>query len=185
MTIELTWLDIDTPVDTFKCTGGVGFDTLVSFLHDDAIGLQTEHLANTIVAMDGQAVVGYMSYGLRSLTLQWEDAERMDMEHQPSDQVPGAAIYYLAVADGYRRQGIGSLLVDYLFQLVSDLRDSFPCRIISVEAFQDAEGFYSRNQFYEACPASQWIADNQDDGDAPPCVLMLADLGPMPKPAKA
>ncbi len=177
MPLYLDCLSQDTPVDTFKCSGGIGFDRLQSFFFEDSQELQTKHLAATVIATIDDIVVGYITYTLGAFTLEWADIQKMSLESQASEKLPGVMIHYLAVADGHRHQGIGTLLVNYLLSLVYEARQDLPCRILSVEAYDDAIAFYTKFGFEPACAAAQWQTDDPDE-ETPRCTLMLADLGP-------
>lgn len=82
--------------------------------------------------------------------------------------VPAVRIYQLAVAEGYQRNGIGSLLIYHAFSVVDKLREIVPCPQIIVVAYEDAVDFYARFGFKQASHKAQvWFE---------PQVFMIAAL---------
>ncbi len=181
MAVELDFLDENTPVGTFRCSGGVGLSALQEFLQQHALESREKHLIATVVAVEDEIVVGYIAYRLTTLTLQYGDHQRLDVDFDLAQAAPGVEITYLAVADGCRGQGIGTLLMEYLLKLVFELQQRFPCRVLSVVAYQDAIPFYAGFGFEKAAVEAQWYqgvnegTENEVD-DSPPLTYMYADL---------
>ena len=67
----------------------------------------------------------------------------------PMDVYPSIEIEYLAVAEPFRLQGIGTECIEQIATLADDIRNRTDIRFISVSAYYSAE--YSAIGFYEKC----------------------------------
>lgn len=152
----LTILDFHTPLDTFVCADCVGKTELEEFLREQALALQNEQIARTVVATYEGRVVGYVTYGLDALTLEYPDAQDAGVDSYIGSITPVLRIHRLAVAKDWSGKGIGTQLVQSVLQALKQLRSIVPCPNMIVDAYEDAVGFYEKCGFREASSRSQW-----------------------------
>lgn len=173
--VEISALTEHSPIDTFICSGDPANDALQRFLYTSAVRAQTLHLAHTTIATLNNNVIGYITYGIDSLDIGADDAKAIGL--QADDEVPVLQIFYLAIANGYRNRGIGSLLMDNVFEAVDYLQEKLACRLLVVTAYRAARSYYEKYRFKAASEATQYRTGARNSGiGATACTYMYLDL---------
>ena len=125
-----------------------GNDQLNTWLLDHALASQRADLARTYLALEDDAVVGYVS--LTTGSIRREDAPKRYARGMARHPIPTILIARLAVDRRHQRQRLGSrLLAEALHRAVA-ASDVAAARLVIVDAIdEDAAHFYRRWGFID------------------------------------
>ena len=124
-------------------------------MKEEALEVQDQQIACTVVALYDNAVVGYVTYGIDSIKHEYGDAMAIGIDSHIGYNVPALRVYQLAVAKGCDRQGIGTRLMELVLQAFAELRKITPCPQIVIKAYTDAISFYEMFGFELASQPAQ------------------------------
>lgn len=146
----------DTELSAFSfCCGD---EDLNDFFFNDSKPYLKIHLATTHFFLDGEKVVAFFSISHDSLRherdllgsrREYKDfkKEEMGLPFQAyHTDIPAVKVGRLGISTEYQRMGFGSQLLDFIKYSVYDKRFA-GCRLITVDAYNDAVGFYKKNKF--------------------------------------
>ena len=142
--LRLVLLTAEHDLTRFDC----GNQQLNAWLVEHALASQRADLARTYLALDRDAVAGYVS--LTTGSVRSEDAPRRYARGMPRHPIPTILIARLAVDRRHQRQRLGSrLLAEALHRAVA-ASDAVAARLVVVDAIDDeAAGFYRRWGFID------------------------------------
>ncbi len=125
-----------------------GNDQLNTWLIDHALASQRADLARTYLALEGDAVVGYVS--LTTGSIRREDAPKRYARGMPRHPIPMILIARLAVDRSHQRRRLGSRLLAEALRRAVAASDAAAARLVVVDAIdEDAAAFYRRWGFIE------------------------------------
>jgi ribosomal protein S18 acetylase RimI-like enzyme len=136
------------PADGDLSGFGCGNAELDRWLVDHALASQKADLARTYLALDGGAVVGYVS--LTTGSIRHEVAPKRFARGMPRHPIPTILIARLAVDSRYQGQRLGSRLLAEALRLAVIASDTAAARLLVVDAIDEqAAGFYRRWDFID------------------------------------
>ena len=147
---NLTPLKVDTKIKPFKCKDS----DLNGFLFDDAQKYLTELMAVTYLLEDlpQSKTVAYFSLLNDKITFDpeqrsiWNKLSRRVANPKRRKHYPAVKIGRLAISEEFASQGLGRDIIRLIkFMFTHDNRTG--CRFITVDAYQNAVGFYQRCGF--------------------------------------
>lgn len=148
--IDRTLLEIralqadDMPAaEGFTC----GDADLDDFLRSDALRLQTQRAARTFVAVYEAELVGYVALLVDAIELKPNERKKLDLHFRDHPMVPALKIARLAVAVSFQGRGLGETFVHFAAARVLDIEAHAGCRLLTVDAYPAAVGFYERLGF--------------------------------------
>jgi predicted GNAT family N-acyltransferase len=165
-------LQLDTVIKPFESED----EELNDFLHNDAKNYLVQRLAVTYLIENETDTIAY--FCLSNDTVQRFMADKAGWKkirkHIPNSKLrssyPAVKIGRLAVSKKYAGNGFGKLMIQIVRRIfVSDTQQS-GCRFITVDAYQNATDFYTRNRF-------DFLTD-EDESDK--TRLMYFDLNNIP-----
>jgi ribosomal protein S18 acetylase RimI-like enzyme len=130
---------------TFSC----GDADLDSFLSDDSLRLQNEHVARTFLSVartDGR-ILGYVTVLNDAVHLLTREKKKLGLASDDHPVVPALKIARLGVASEYARSGLGTALVRHAYFSAQRSDASGGCRLLTVDAYRQAVSFYERLGF--------------------------------------
>ena len=134
-----------------------GQPKLNTYLHKYALQHQKNGISKTHVLIEqGQSrVCGYLSICCASTKL--ADMPDELTRKLPKDyDVPSLLLARLAIDKSYQGQGLGSILIQYSFELVVKVSDMVAARMLVVDAIDEkAVGFYERFGFQKLDPEAK------------------------------
>jgi len=165
LNLDFIRLKADTDLSAFSfCCGD---DDLNEFLFDDSKSYLVAHLAMTYLFCKENAIVAYFSlsndilkhkqgfFGSRSAYKDFKK-KKMGLTHNLyGHELPSMKIGRLAICKDFQRKGVGAQLLDFIKSTIYKQRFA-GCRLITVDAYNQAVPFYEKNQF------TQLISDNKD-----------------------
>lgn len=131
----------------------------------------------TYVAADGESILGFVTVTAASIEV--SSLSPAARKRLPVYPVPVLRLARLAVDESTQGQGIGSLLLRYVFWLAHEMSTRIGCVGVVVDAKGEAVPFYERFGF-EALDVKVGCL-----GDRPVPMPMFLELGAIPKPRKA
>ncbi|CDA84841.1 GNAT family N-acetyltransferase [Bacteroides congonensis] len=143
-------LKVDTKIKPFKCKDS----DLNGFLFDDAQKYLTELMAVTYLLEDlpQSKTVAYFSLLNDKITFDpeqrsiWNKLSRRVANPKRRKHYPAVKIGRLAISEEFASQGLGRDIIRLIkFMFTHDNRTG--CRFITVDAYQNAVGFYQRCGF--------------------------------------
>lgn len=137
-------LTSEMDVRSFSCSE----DALNEYLQQDALR-DMEYLYSTtkVVEYDG-SIVGYFSIVVDTVNPDFVD-EEIHKKYAYS-RLPAVKLARLATDKRFMGNGIGTLMMGYVFRTALTLIQEAGCRLILVDAKETAEGFYDRFGFKNA-----------------------------------
>jgi GNAT superfamily N-acetyltransferase len=111
--------------------------------------LQAIDTVRTYLARDRGALVGYVALLADAIVLESRERTRLALTHGDHPVIPAIKVARLAVAEGYRARhaGSGRALMRFAFAVALDVSDRIGCRVLTVDAYPAAVGFYDRLGF--------------------------------------
>lgn len=137
-------------VKSFKCTNG----DLNDFLINDAIGYQNQLLAVTYLVIDPEEENNVAFFSLLNDHIRFSSDSKSARNHinrhvphtKQRNHYPAVKLGRLAVTKDAAHNGIGEYVIDYIkYAFTHGNRTG--CRILTVDAYIDAVGFYEKNGF--------------------------------------
>lgn len=123
-----------------------GQEDLDRFLHRHAIPNQFDHRSCvTYLAIEAGEIVGFVTVAVAEGRA--ADFDRLKNRKLPRYPLPMLRLARMAVASGWRRKGLGSLLVRHVFGLALKLAEDAGCVGVVVDAKPEAIGYYRRLGF--------------------------------------
>lgn len=142
--LQLVLLTAEHDLTSFDC----GNRQLNVWLVDHALASQRADLARTYLALDGDAVPGYVS--LTTGSVRREDAPSRYARGMPRHPIPTILVARLAVDRRHQRQRLGSRLLAEALRKAVAASDAVAARLVVVDAIDDeAAGFYRRWGFLD------------------------------------
>lgn len=132
------------------------------------------HIGTTYVAVQGSAILGYVTVAATSITIDNLPARRQ--KQLPRYPLPALRVARLAVAESAQSQGVGKRLLRASFQLAHDMAKHVGCVGVVVDARPDAVAFYERYGF------ERMVAITGHLGDRPSPLPMFLPLDSIPAP---
>jgi GNAT superfamily N-acetyltransferase len=128
------------------------------------------HIGTTYVAIAaGGAIAGFATVSASELSPDSMPASKA--KRLPRYPLPVLRLARLAVDDGSRGQGVGSLLLRAVFEIAARMADDFGCVGVAVDAKPEAVAFYDRLGFIRL----EVVAGEL--GDRPQPLPMFLELG--------
>ncbi len=129
-----------------------GFDSgnalLDAWLVNHALVSQRADLARTYLALDGDALVGYVS--LTTGSVRREEAPKRFARGMPGHPIPTILMARLAVDHSHQGRRVGSRLLAEALRRAVAASDAVAARLVVVDAIDDqAAGFYRRWGFID------------------------------------
>lgn len=136
---------------TFSC----GDDDLDDFIRTDALRLQSLNVARSYVAWYEGHARGYVTVMADAVVLKPNERKKLRdgagnaLAFQDHPVVPALKIARLAVCEELRAEyrGIGEALVRFAFYTGLDMSEAVGCRLLTLDAYSDALGFYEKLGF--------------------------------------
>jgi len=134
----------------------VGFDCkdsdLNEFLAVDCLRYRDTHLAHTKIALHNGRVVGFIAISADAITLieaEWGWLRKKDI---PIRQIPALKVGRLAVDHNFKGQDIGTILMRYAVGVAFRMNKEpgVGCRYLTVDAYPDSVGFYTKLGFVKS-----------------------------------
>ncbi|HEV3321669.1 MAG TPA: GNAT family N-acetyltransferase [Solirubrobacteraceae bacterium] len=139
---QLVLLDAEHDLTGFDCAN----EQLNGWLIEHALAGQRADLARTYLAVEDNAVVGYVS--LTTGSIRREEAPRRYARGMPRHPLPTILIARLAVDRRHQGQGLGSRLLAEALRRAVAASDAVAARLVVVDAIDDnAAAFYRRRGF--------------------------------------
>jgi GNAT superfamily N-acetyltransferase len=133
------------------------------------------HIGTTYVAIaPGSAIAGFAT--VSALEVSPDSMPASKRKRLPRYPVPVLRLARLAVDEGHKGQGIGSLLLRAVFELAARMADDMGCVGVVVDAKPDAVAFYDKLGFIRL----EVVAGEL--GDRPQPLPMFLELGQLAKP---
>ena len=152
---ELKRLELDTKIKPFESE-----DTeLNGFLFEDAKNYFAQMLAVTYLIQKDTETVAYFSLLNDNLrrTVQkdlseeeskiWNRLNRKMPNRKRKGTYPAVKIGRLAVTKKYAQNGFGKLMIQIVIRMYLEKEQKAGCRFITVDAYENAFGFYERSGF--------------------------------------
>jgi GNAT superfamily N-acetyltransferase len=135
----------------FSC----GDDDLDDFIRSDALRYQALRVARTYLAFEDARLVGYLTVAADAVQLTSGERKKIHSDnagalgHEYHGSVPALKLARLGVCREYRSEcvGCGRQLVKFCAWLVFQNAKTFGCRLLTVDAYPDAVGFYEKLGF--------------------------------------
>lgn len=127
----------------FSC----GDPDLDDFLRSDALRLQTHHVARTFVAIYEAVLVGYVALLADAVELKPNERKKLALHFRDHPMVPALKIARLAIAESFSGRRLGETLVRFAAVRALDIEAHAGCRLLTVDAYPKAIGFYERLGF--------------------------------------
>lgn len=103
------------------------------------------HLGVTYVAVEGVAVLGYVTVAPGHLAI--DEVPAATRKRMPRYPLPVLRLARLAVDERAAGQGLGERLLRFVLQLALRMAEDYGCAGLVVDAKPDAEAFYARYGF--------------------------------------
>jgi GNAT superfamily N-acetyltransferase len=141
---RLVLLDAEHDLTGFDCAN----EQLNGWLIDHGLAGQRADLARTYLAVEGNAVLGYVS--LTTGSIRREEAPTRYARGMPRHPLPTILIARLAVDRCHQGQGLGSRLLAEALRRAVAASDAVAARLVVVDAIDDdAAAFYRRRGFVD------------------------------------
>lgn len=132
-------------LSTFRCRN----EELKGFLIEDAYRNQKDRTSVTWLVLHNGRLVGYFTLVTDVIKKREVDDSDGDPEFRYSEY-PALKIARLATHQEFERQGVGSSMLIKIYTIWIRLSAYIGCRIITVDAKPEAEGFYEKFSFHKA-----------------------------------
>jgi GNAT superfamily N-acetyltransferase len=143
-----------TEIKQFDC----GDQDLNEFLHNDAFAYQKQALAVTYILEDQHHTIAFFSIFNDNLSIvemkkesknKTKDAIRLLLPWKKRylDNLPAIKIGRLAVCLPFKKNGIGTIILDYIKGIAIEINQTSACKFLVVDAYAKSLGFYEKNGF--------------------------------------
>ena len=132
------------------------------------------HIGTTYVAVAAGNIAGFATVSASEISPDTMPASKR--KHLSRYPLPVLRLARLAVDEGYKGQGVGSLLLRAVLQLASRMADDMGCVGVVVDAKPDAVAFYDRLGFVPLEMVGGEL------GDRPQPLPMFLELGQLARP---
>ncbi|MDE6095937.1 MAG: GNAT family N-acetyltransferase [Muribaculaceae bacterium] len=149
--MELVRLTPDSNLSGFDC----GDSDLNNFLVEDAKSFLDKRIANSFILLDEGRLVAYFcilndKISRQEVTnSQWRTIKNKFPVGKQFSSYPAIKIGRFAVSVAYRRQNIGTKLMNIIKDMLNSDRNYSAFRFITVDAYLSAMSFYQKNGFVE------------------------------------
>lgn len=158
---SLSRSNYDTLKQSFKCSNA----DLEEHIKRYAFSHQKEGLFQTYFYLDDDGnYLGYISVAIASIERD-KTEDKVKIQQSIHYTIPALKITRLCIFEGYERQGIGSILINFVLILAVTSQKKIGCRAIIVDSKHEAVDFYKQFDFIDVA--------NQEDDDT---VFMIYDL---------
>ena len=147
---KLDMLQQSTALGIFDCSD----KDLNDFLLKDAKKYILSMLATTYLIRDENNIIAYFCLSNDRITrdenlgkAQWNKLNRTVANEKRRKSYPAVKIGRLAVSSEYANFGFGKLIIRMVKEMYANLKQQAGCRFITVDAYQNALGFYKKNGF--------------------------------------
>ncbi len=135
------------------------------------------HIGVTFVAVDGAAILGYVTISAASLETSSLPAARR--RKLPAYPLPVSRLARLAVDHRAQGKGIGQALLRFGFSLAHEMARRLGCAGLVVDAKADAVTFYTKYGFFPLEAEAGQLRDR------PEPTTMFLELGAIPRPLES
>jgi predicted GNAT family N-acyltransferase len=147
---KLEVLKQETAVNAFDCLD----KDLNDFLLKDAKKYALSMLATTYFVNEGDNIIAYFCLSNDRITKdetlgrsQWNKLNRVVANEKRRKSYPAVKIGRLAVSNKYANFGFGTLIIRIIKEMYAHSKQQAGCRFVTVDAYQNALGFYQKNGF--------------------------------------
>lgn len=151
----------DYQIKNFNC----GDDDLNDFFHNSSFEYLNKLLAVTYIIEDNDNTVAFFSLSNDKIAQDtdnkstWKKIKKKFPHAKHRNDYPAVKIGRLGVSDAYRNQGIGTEILDFIKNMfITNNRTG--CCFITVDAYQQSEGFYLKNGFKRLNPSEKIKKDD-------------------------
>lgn len=140
---KLQYATLTTQINlkNFDC----GDSDLNDFIKNDAIKYQLKYLANTTCVFFDSKLVGFYSLAADALNLESQDKESIGKNLRT---YPAIKLARMALDKTHQGGGLGTLIVEIIKGFAVDLNQKgIAIRFITVDAYPQKEGFYTKSGF--------------------------------------
>jgi len=123
--------------DKFDC----GFEEVNNYLKNKALAQEREKISKIYVILKEKRVIGYSAIFCSHLFLKLRNQNK-------EFRVPGICIGQLGVDLEFQKKGIGKTIVQHAISLVAKINNYSGCRIVFVDAYDDAVEYYEKLNFH-------------------------------------
>jgi len=149
LSVSLEDLRQDTSINHFDSGDG----ELNDFLLNDAKKYQSSLLAVTYLMKNSEEIFAYFSLSNDRLikdssgNSEWNRLNRSIANDKRRRNYPAVKIGRLAVAKKYAGIGLGKIIINKVINMYAKVKAQAGCRFVTVDAYQNALGFYQKNGF--------------------------------------
>lgn len=143
----------DYQIKNFKCGDG----DLDDFFHNDSFEYLNKLLAVTYVIENDEDTIAFFSLSNDKIAQDvnnratWRKIKKKFPSPKHRSDYPAVKIGRLGVSEKYGRQGFGTAILDFIKDMfITNNRTG--CCFITVDAYQQSEGFYVENGFKRLNP---------------------------------
>lgn len=138
MTIPLiTALTDDLDIESFQC----GNDDVNDYLKSKASSQEKQRITKIFVIHKDKRVIAYSAIFCSHLYFKLPDQEK-------EFRVPGICLGQIGVDIEYQGKGLGKILIHHTISLGYKIGNYSGCRIIYVDAYDNAISYYENLRFY-------------------------------------
>ncbi|HJJ39256.1 MAG TPA: GNAT family N-acetyltransferase [Methanocorpusculum sp.] len=142
--LRVIQLNKDTDLSTFSCSE----PQLNEFLIQDSLNDHENLYSITHLVLSGNEIAGFFTLITDNLSIsRLEKTAYQDYHYQ---KLPAIKVARLATAKKFEGKGIGRRMIIEIYKYVYTITKYAGCRLITVDAKQDAVGFYQKFAFRTA-----------------------------------
>jgi GNAT superfamily N-acetyltransferase len=160
--IFTTHLNDTENVKNFCCTD----EQLNDFFQNDALSDHRNLYSITHLVKQQDQIIGFFT--LITDTIDIKNVDGSAFSDYQYSKLPAIKIARLATHKDYEGRGIGKYMIASIFEIVSSLTRDVGCSVITVDAKQNAIGFYKKYAFSEA--------KSRTDSETKPMYLNIRQL---------
>jgi GNAT superfamily N-acetyltransferase len=125
-----------------------GDEELNEFLFDNSIDHMKSEISIVYLLKYKKEIVGYFALSTDSIKITKGDRKKIKEIYGISyPYYPAIKVGRLAIDKNYKRNGIGTMIIDYVMGLVSKLRSDVGIRYLAVDSYSESQKFYENNDF--------------------------------------
>ena len=125
-----------------------------------------EYIGTTYVAVEAEEILGYATVAPASIGA--DDFPSTRARKLPKYPLPALRLGRLAVAKASQKQGVGTLLLRYVFTLALEMAGKLGCTGVLVDAKAEAVAYYEKFGFEHLASIQGQVADHPE-----PAILFL------------
>ncbi|HJJ38983.1 MAG TPA: GNAT family N-acetyltransferase [Methanocorpusculum sp.] len=141
--IRILPIDKSINLTSFTCTE----PELNDFLKTDALNDHENLYSITRIICYDKTIIGFFTLIADNISVKTIPENEYSDYHY--NKLPAVKIARLAVDKNYEHKGIGTLIITEILSVVNLISDNVGCRIITVDAKENALGFYRKFTFRE------------------------------------